>query len=317
MGLPSRVRELGGLIKQKKKRIFFHNFPGIFREKKHWKNPCSTFNKCRDFFQAYQSEEGQSHRTLMEMLGPPTWSVAEVWSFLFPWIFLGFEEDWGEAKFEAIAAASVWIWPGWKTFPSVTRLLRVVQESQAQETIEENRPQRQDQETQDWWNLVFANCWKWILEQQNFALFPEVTKASERFCCQSRLTAGETSWQVRNGSKTAKQVTVGRLDVFRTFSYCGIWIYLVGWHLWLEQPHGRATRMFKKIGDLLGAASRCSHLTSSFATFAVLGKHDFCQTCWIGAFLTWIKSSLISRTQFHQVSSSFTLWSLEFLLYKL
>ena len=31
-----------------------------------------------------------------------------------PWIFLGFEEDWGEAKFEAIAAASVWIWPGWK-----------------------------------------------------------------------------------------------------------------------------------------------------------------------------------------------------------
>lgn len=219
-----------------------------------------------------------------------------------PWIFLGFLWKTCEAKFEAIAAASVWIWPGWKTnCVSVTRLLRVVQESQAQETIEENRPQRQDQETQDWWNVVFANCWKWILEQQNFALFPEVTKASERFCCQSSLTAGETSWQVRNLRK--KTTSWGKVGCFP----------LVGWHLWLEQPHGRATRMFKKIGDLLGAASRCSNLTSVFCNF-----------CSRKARLLLVELCLpdLDQEQFDKWKTigkfhCFTLWSLEFLLYKL
>ena len=60
----------GGLVKQKKKPTLFHNFPGIFREKTIEKiqfRPLANVEIC---FQAYQSEEGQSHRTLMEMLGP-------------------------------------------------------------------------------------------------------------------------------------------------------------------------------------------------------------------------------------------------------
>lgn len=284
MGLPSRLRE--GWSNRKKIR----KFSQLSRDfsKKALENPFFEI-----FFQAYQSEEGQSHRTLMEMLGPPTWSVAEVWSFLFPWIFLGFEEDWGEAKFEAIAAASVWIWPGWKTFPSVTRLRVAFQESQAQETIEENRPQRQDQETQDWWNVVFANCWF-------------ISRGHESV---GTLLLSKQPYSRRNklaGSKWFENCEKLRKLAGWMFSSSG---FLVGWHLWLEQPHGRATRMFKKIGDLW---VQLQDATSSFATFAV-GKHDFCLlNC---AFLTWIKSSLISLTQFHQVSL-YGVWSFCFINFK-
>ena len=122
-GLPSRLRVL---TKQKKIR-FFHIFPGIFWEKKHWKNPISTFSKCRDLFSGLSKWRRAKSSDLDGNVGAPTWSVAEVWNgkstvFFVPHGFSsGFSEDLCPAKPEAIAAASVWIWPGWKTFPSVTR----------------------------------------------------------------------------------------------------------------------------------------------------------------------------------------------------
>ena len=156
MGCPSRLR--GGWLKQKKIRKCSHLFRD-FSRKKRWKIHFSRF------FSGLSKWRRAKSSDLDGNVGAPTWSVAEVWNGKSTFFFVphgfssGFSEDLCPAKFEAIAAASVWIWPGWKTFPSVTRLRVAFQESQAQETIEENRPQRQDQETQDWWNVVFANCW--------------------------------------------------------------------------------------------------------------------------------------------------------------
>ena len=145
----------------------------------------------------------------------------------------------------------------------------------------------------------------------------EVTKASWCFCCQSSVTAGETSWPVGN-SRCSSQLVESESGWYQAGTY--------GWSSFMAG-----------VGPCYFHSCKCINIC--IARHMVQGNKDVQEDRWPGcsfkmfkfdsqffccfptlclllwqpnmlncAFVTWIKSSLISLTKL----AMFNLWSLEF-----